>query len=79
MLVSSTAFQNESGKYLKLVEKEDVYIQKHGKIVATLTSKNKPTPITDKYSGILKGKYPDDITMKDIKEERLREKYGFGM
>lgn len=79
MLVSATAFQNEAGKYFELVQNEDIYIKKHGKIIATLTSKNKPTPITDKYAGILEGKAPKDITMKQIKEERLREKYGYDL
>lgn len=80
MLVSATAFQNEVGKYLKIVEKEDVYVQNHGKVVAVISKPDKKViPPLSSLRGILKGKYPDDITMKDIKEERLREKYGFDL
>lgn len=80
MLVSATAFQNEVGKYLKIVEKEDVYVQNHGKVVAVISKPAKKEKATlSSYAGILEGKAPKDITMKDIKEERLREKYGYDL
>jgi hypothetical protein len=76
MLVSATTFQNEIGKFFELVKHQDIHIQKYGEVIATLTSKNKSTPITEKYAGILRGKLPKDITAKELKEERLKDRYG---
>lgn len=42
MHVNTTDLQNAFGKYLSLVEKEDIIISKNGKIVAKLISYNKP-------------------------------------
>lgn len=69
MIVSATEFKTKIGKYLALVEEEDILITKNGKNVARLTS------IRDcKLSAIrsLRGVLKDaDMTLEDIREERL--------
>ncbi|GHV25728.1 hypothetical protein FACS189465_3650 [Clostridia bacterium] len=58
------------------VQKEDVYIQKNGKIIAVLSKPQKERKSLLDFVGILEGKVSQDITMKQIKEERLEEQYG---
>lgn len=52
MIISATEFKSNFGYYLKLVEKEDVFITKNGKTVARIS--NPRTSAVDKLSGILR-------------------------
>ena len=71
MIVQSTEFKSNFGHYLKLVEKEDIFITKNGKTVARVS--NPRTSAVDRLSGILKGKIPEDADRHWVKEIRLEE------
>lgn len=69
MIVSATEFKTNIGKYLSLVEQEDIMITKNGKTVAKLTStKQHKIDILNSLVGII----PDDgTTLEQVREERL--------
>ena len=71
MTITATELKYNIGKYLKIVDKEDVGIKKNGKLVAILSNPNK-----DRLSILqsLKGILPNDIDESDIKKERLLKK-----
>ena len=68
MSITATELKMNLGKYLRLAEKEDVYITKNGKVVAKLTN-----PFQDRVdmAKSLFGILPSDITLEEAKEERL--------
>lgn len=68
MTITATELKYNLGKYLKLVDSEDISIKKNGKLVAVLSNPNK-----DKFSILqnLKGILPNNIDEKSIKDERL--------
>ena len=68
MLVTATDFKTNLGKYLALVDKEDVYITKNGRYIAKLVRTDDNA--VDSLIGILKD-LPADTTAKSIREERL--------
>jgi prevent-host-death family protein len=68
MVITATEFKTNIGKYLSLVNSEDVFITKNGKSIAKLSStrQNKVETIKSLF-GII----PDDgTTLEQIKEER---------
>lgn len=70
MHITSTEFQNNMNKYLKMVGKEDIFITQNGKSIARLT---RPAP--DKLSMLddLVGILPDQkVTLEEIRQERLK-------
>ena len=71
MKITATELKSNLGKYLQLVEKEDVIINKNGKPVAILSNPNK-----DRLSILnsLKGILPKDISENIIRDERLLSK-----
>lgn len=71
MIITATELKYNLGKYLKLVDKEDISIRKNGKLIAVLSNPNK-----DRFSILqnLKGIIPNDIDEKTIKDERLANK-----
>ena len=71
MIVQATEFKSNFGHYLKLVEKEDIFITKNGKTVARVS--NPRTSAVDRLSGILKGKISEDADRHWVKEIRLEE------
>lgn len=76
MRVNATEFKTRVGKYLELVDKEEIIITKNGREVAKLIpAKKEGTPNADFLYGILSD-YPDkNITAEQIREERIRNKY----
>lgn len=74
MIITATELKYNLGKYLKLVDKEDISIRKNGKLIAVLSNPNK-----DRFSILqnLKGIIPNDIDEKTIKDERLASKWEF--
>ncbi|GBD99726.1 phd_YefM [bacterium BMS3Abin07] len=72
MFVTSTELKKNLGKFLKLIEKENIIILKRGKPVAKLLSirAGKETPITDALCGALKGAKIDSDREKS---ERLKK------
>ena len=76
MIVTATEFKQNMGKYLELVEKEDITITRNGKKVGVLV--NPGIRLIENLIGIIK--LPEemkDMDYKEIKEMRLREKYGY--
>ena len=69
MLVNATEFKTNIGKYLSLVDKEDVFITKNGKSVAKLTNLSEGNmEAVRSLRGILKD---TDVTHDKIRAERL--------
>ncbi len=71
MIVTATELKSNFGYYLKLVEKEDIFITKNGKTVAKMS--NPRTSAVDRLSGILKGKIPEEADRRWIREGRFAE------
>lgn len=71
MSVTATELKMNLGKYLRLAQKEDVYITMNGKLYAKLSN-----PYQDRVdmAKSLFGILPDDIMLEQAREERLREK-----
>lgn len=69
MLVTATEFKLNLGKYLELVQNEDIWVTKNGKTVAKLINPNVSS--VDTISGILAGKVPAGIDRHSLREERL--------
>ena len=71
MQVTATEFKVNMGHYLKLVEKEDIWIFKNGKMVARVINPN--ISAVDALSGILKDRVPEDT------DRNSRDFSGFGI
>lgn len=52
MLITDTEFELNLEKYLLLVESEDIYITKNGKIIAKLSNLNQNTVSDDDVSAV---------------------------
>jgi len=69
MIVTATEFKNNLGKYLALIDNEDVFITKNGKNIAKLSSaKESRIEIAKSLFGILPN---TGITIEQAREERL--------
>ncbi len=68
MVVTATEFKTNFGKYLELVNKEDIFITRNGKTVAKVV--NPQISVVDSLRGILKDA-PPDIDTDSLREERL--------
>ena len=68
MSITATELKNNLIKYLLLSATEDVFITENGKIVAKLTN-----PFQDRVdmAKSLFGIIPSDITLEEVREERL--------
>ena len=70
MLITATEFKNNIGKYLALVEEQDIFISKHGKSIAKLSStKQDRVDLAKSLFGIAKG---SEMTLEQAREERRR-------
>lgn len=71
---TATEMQNNFGKYLNLVMSgQEVIVTKNGHEVGRFIPRDATVSyLTDSLTGILKGNYDLD----EVKEERLKEKYG---
>ena len=71
MSVTATELKMNLGKYLRLSQKEDIYITLNGKVFAKLSN-----PYQDRVdmAKSLFGILPADITLEQAKEERLHER-----
>ena len=71
MLVTATEFKTNIGKYLSMVDKEDVFITKNGKSVAKLTNLNDGNmDAIRSLRGILK---ETNLKHDKIRAERLKK------
>lgn len=76
MIVNATEFKTRAGKYLDIVDKEEIVITRNGKEVAKLIPiKKQGTPNADFLYGLLADSKNKDITADQIRDERIKEKY----
>lgn len=76
MIVNATEFRTRVGKYLKIVEKEEIIITRNGKEVAKLIPiKKQGSPNADYLYGLLADSQNKNVTAKEIRGERIKEKY----
>ena len=70
MIITATEFKTNFGKYLELLNNDNIFITKNGKVIAQLTQ-----PQTDRLAlleslvGI--AKTDKEVTLDDIRSERL--------
>lgn len=77
MVVNATEFKTRVGKYLEIVDKEEIIITRNGKEMAKLIPiKKEGTPNADFLYGLLADSEKKDITPDQIRNERIKEKYG---
>ncbi len=69
MQVTATEFKLNLGKYLNLVQTEDIWVTRNGKTIAKLINPN--VSAVDSISGVLAGKIPVGIDRHSLREERL--------
>jgi len=70
MLVTATEFKSNIGRYLTLVDTEDIFITKNGKHVAKLSSaKQDRVDLAKSLFGIARG---GEMTLEQAREERRR-------
>jgi len=70
MLITATEFKTNIGKYLTLVNDEEIIITKNGKGIAKLT------PLTEDKVEIMKsffGSLSTDISLEQSRAERLKK------
>ena len=68
MIITATEFKNNFGKYLDLIEHEDIFITRNGKTVAKIV--NPRISAVDSLRGMLKDG-PVEIDKDYRREERL--------
>jgi prevent-host-death family protein len=69
MLVSLSEFKTNPGKYVAMAVRQDIYITRHGKRVARLTSARQDKIASAKA---LFGILPGDADLYRAREERLK-------
>lgn len=70
LTITATELKLNTGKYLVLIEKEDIAITRNGKQIAKLVStKIDKSAIAESLFGIL----PKDVNAEDAKEGRLKK------
>lgn len=69
MSITATELKENLSKYLMLAETEDVFITKNGKVIAKLTN---PFQNRVDVAKSLFGSVPNEMTLEESKEERLR-------
>ena len=68
MSITATELKTNLSKYLLLSATEDIYITRNGKVISKLTNPfQERVDIARSLFGIL----PDDVTLKQAKDERL--------
>ena len=70
MLITATEFKTNMGKYLTLVNEEEIIITKNGKGIAKLSPlKEDKVKMVESLFGII----PNDMTLEQAREERLKK------
>ena len=70
MLITATEFKTNIGKYLTLVNEEEIIITKNGKGIAKLSPlKEDKVKMVESLFGII----PNDMTLEQAREERLKK------
>ncbi|MDR1247113.1 MAG: type II toxin-antitoxin system Phd/YefM family antitoxin [Clostridiales Family XIII bacterium] len=70
--ITATDFKTNLGKYLSLVDREDIHITKNGADIAVLVAPKTKLNWVDDLTGIIPGA---DTDVKKIKTERLTQRY----
>ena len=77
MIVNATEFKTRTGKYLELVDNEEIIITRNGREVAKLVPISKQgTPNADYLYGLLADFPNKDIDKERLRNERIEDKYG---
>ena len=69
MQVTATEFKLNFGKYLDMLQEEDIWITRNGKTVAKVINPN--ISAVDSIAGVLAGRVPSDIDRHLLRDERL--------
>ena len=70
MSITATEFKKNLGKYLELLEHEDIFISKNGKVIAKLTNPNKNRlGLANSIIGII----PDSMTLEEAKNKKVEK------
>ena len=69
MQVTATEFKLNFGKYLDMLQEEDIWITRNGKTVAKVINPN--ISAVDSIAGGLAGRVPSDIDRQLLRDERL--------
>lgn len=71
MTITATELKENLHKYMHLSNKEDIYVTSNGKIVTKLSN-----PFQDRKERLeaLFDSIPNDLTIKEAREERLSKK-----
>lgn len=70
MLITATEFKTNIGKYLILVNEEEIIITKNGKGIAKLSPlKEDKVKMVESLFGII----PNNMTLEQAREERLKK------
>ena len=69
MQVTATEFKLNFGKYLDMLQEEDIWITRNGKTVAKVINPN--ISAVDSIAGVLAGRVPSDIDRYLLRDERL--------
>lgn len=67
MSTTATELKLNLGKYLKLAEKEDIFITRNGKVIAKLSN---PNADRIEMAKSLLGVIPADITLEEARTEK---------
>ena len=67
MSITTTELKLNLGKYLKLAEKEDIFITRNGKVIAKLSN---PNADRIEMAKSLLGVIPADITLEEARTEK---------
>ncbi len=70
MSITAAELKTNLGKYLQLVENEDIFITQNGKIVAKLSN---PNADRIEMAKSLLGVIPADITLEEVRAERANK------
>ena len=71
MIITATDLRKNLGKYLNLLDDEEIIITKNGKEIAVLSkSENDKQSILKDLLGVIN--LDDNLTLESIKDERIR-------
>ena len=68
MNITATELKTNFGKYLDMVDKEDIFITRNGKTIAKIV--NPQISAVDSLRGMLKD-IPSDVDLDSLREERI--------
>ena len=74
MTVTATEFKTNFGKYLDILNREDVFITRNGKVIAQVTQpRDEIDELVDSLIGIAGS--DENLSLDDIRDERLKRQW----